>query len=524
MVSTNPRPWSGRVGALRAALVLAAPWLALVGLLPNCTPPRTDVLVVVNGQSPLSVATGTYYRTQRGIAIANVVTLSVPLADPALGSASQEYISPANFQSQIRGPLESFLTQNGLTDKVRIIVLAPGVPHRIAAASCPLDNTYLRDCPNASVDAELAVLFSSLIGAGGLGANGEAANPYYGSTQAFADWRAANPSAPLRYLVARLAGYQTPVDAATGVPSDVKALVDRALAPTGPGPVLIDEDPSRSAGLQPGNRLYLAPAAGAAAALGLTVQHDQTNTFVSDAQDLVAYGSWGSNDGYDAGPPFYGLIGGKRYPGTFRARAVAVDLVSTNARSFVSPTSYGQSLVADLVRGGVAGAAGNVNEPLLSGVANPSILFHDYLLGVPAVEAHYRSVPYLSWMNVWVGDPLMTWPTPAAASPDWDGDGVPDASDNCIRVPNANQRDTNGDHYGNACDADLDGNGIVTTSWGVISPPSLRGDLEKIQITVSLGGYDANQDLDGDGDVDDTDSSWAAMLLFQPPGPSGLAP
>jgi len=485
---------------------------------------RTDVLVVVNGRSPISVATGTYYRERRSIAAANLVELDVPLADPALGKPDQETIGSSRFQSEIRGPLETFLTRNGLADTVRIIVLTPGIPHRIAARNCPIDASYLRDCPNASVDAELAVLFSSLVGAGGLGANGEAVNPYFGSDQPFAEWRARHPGAPLRYLVARLAGYQTPVDGPSGVPSDVKALIDRATRTTRGGQALIDEDPSRPAQLAPGNQLMLDPAAGALGALGLPVRHDRTATFVSDAKDLFAYGSWGSNDGSGAGPPFYGSIGGRLHPGTFLPRAVVVDIVSTNARSFVYPPSYGQSLVADLVRGGAAGVAGNALEPLLSGVARAELLFPAYLRGAPAAEAHYRSVPYLSWMNVWVGDPLMQWPSPPAATSDRDGDRVPDASDNCLRVPNANQRDTDGDGYGNVCDADVDNDGRVTTSWGSVGPPSRGGDLEQIQLTARAGSYVPHHDLDGDGRVDVRDFAWASLLLFRPPGPSGRAP
>src|SRR5262245_50515218 len=43
---------------------------------------------------------------------------------------------------------------------------------------------------------------------------------------------------------------------------------------------------------------------------------------------------------------------------------------------------------------------------------------------------------------------------------DTDGDGVADPLDDCAFVANANQLDTDGDHAGNACDADDDGDGL----------------------------------------------------------------
>lgn len=505
------------------AIVL--PGLALLLLLPSCKPkPNGSVLVVVNGNSPVSVATGSYYAAQRKVPAGNVVTLDINTSDPALGGTGHETVSTTGFDSRIRIPIENHLIDNDLVDQIRIIVLAPGVPHRVSPGSCPLDPYYLRDCARASVDAELAVLFTDLIGAGGVGADGEAANPYYDSDQPFAEWRDDNPGAPLRYLVARLAGYQTSVDVATGVPADVKALIDRAREQVLGGQALLDEDPTRGPGLQPGNVLLLNPAAAALEALGMLVHHDVSNTFVSDAPNLVAYGSWGSNDGNHAGAPYYGLIDGKLFPGTFLPQSVVVDHVSTNARSFVDPTEYGQSLVADLVRLGATGVAGNAFEPLLSGLPRTEVLFRRYFQGENAIEAYYRSVPYLSWMNIWVGDPLMRVAVAFPPSGDSDGDGVPDASDNCIHMPNPDQRDTDDDGFGNLCDGDVNNSGRVTTSWGVTMPPSQRGDLELILLTIAAGSYNANHDLDGDGVVDDLDASLAGMMLYLPPGPSGLAP
>jgi uncharacterized protein (TIGR03790 family) len=490
------------------------------------------VLIVVNANSPMSVAIGEYYRQKRRVPAANVLALNVTTADPNLGNLPQETIATqATFDAEIRTPIQDFLTSNGLVDQIRYIVLASGIPLRFTPTSatpstCLLSYAqYLRDCARASVDAELAVLFSTLPGTGGTGTNGEARNPYYDAGTPFSSWRTQNPSAPLKYLVARLTGFQTPVDATTGIPSDVKALIDRGQGSVGVGTVLVDEDPSLPVGWRAFNRIWLDPVADQLGALAIPVQHDTTNTFQSNATDLMGYASWGSNDNHDAGAPFYGSIGGNVYPGSFARRSIAADLVSTSAYTFVYPPFYEQSLSADLVRLGAAGVSGSTWEPLAIGLARAPVLFRHYFSGAPAIEAFYRSVPYLSWMNVWIGDPLMQAPTFVLPASDADGDGVANPSDNCIYVANADQRDTNGDGYGNLCDADLDGDGVVETSWGVVSPPSAQRDLEKIQLTAGgSGGYVADRDLDGDNDVDADDVSIAQQQLFFPPGPSGLNP
>ncbi|MEO1573752.1 MAG: thrombospondin type 3 repeat-containing protein, partial [Pseudomonadota bacterium] len=108
---------------------------------------------------------------------------------------------------------------------------------------------------------------------------------------------------------------------------------------------------------------------------------------------------------------------------------------------------------------------------------------------------------------------LVEWcllPTLAGGA-DSDGDGVADDADNCTLIPNADQRDTNGDGFGNACDADLNNDGIVN----VVD----LGLLRSVFFTS-----DADADLNGDGVVNVVDLGIMRSGFFAPPGPSGVAP
>ncbi len=94
---------------------------------------------------------------------------------------------------------------------------------------------------------------------------------------------------------------------------------------------------------------------------------------------------------------------------------------------------------------------------------------------------------------------------------DVDGDFVLNNQDNCVTISNTSQYDSNGDGYGNACDADLDNNGIVNFL-----------DLDLLGDQFLTAGPDG--DLNGDGSVNFLDLSIAGELFFMSPGPSALVP
>jgi len=91
-----------------------------------------------------------------------------------------------------------------------------------------------------------------------------------------------------------------------------------------------------------------------------------------------------------------------------------------------------------------------------------------------------------------------------------DEDGIPDAEDNCTLVANADQRDTDNDNFGNICDPDFNGNGIVDPA-----------DFSLLKSRFGQPGF-PDQDLNGNGIVDPFDFSLLKSTFGQPPGPSGL--
>ena len=94
---------------------------------------------------------------------------------------------------------------------------------------------------------------------------------------------------------------------------------------------------------------------------------------------------------------------------------------------------------------------------------------------------------------------------------DVDGDHIPDDADNCSLVANADQRDTDGDGYGNICDPDFNNDLVVNAA-----------DLAYLKTRFFSNDPDA--DLNGDGFVNAADLSILKQMFFNAPGPSGTVP
>ncbi|MDJ0789528.1 MAG: GDSL-type esterase/lipase family protein [Myxococcota bacterium] len=116
------------------------------------------------------------------------------------------------------------------------------------------------------------------------------------------------------------------------------------------------------------------------------------------------------------------------------------------------------------------------------------------------------------------------------SSDDADGDLVADACDNCVLVANPRQRDANAaedddasvagvQHYGDACDADLNEDGLV-------APDDFFGHLRPcLGATAPFVGTCGEADFDGDGIVGPSDFfSVFRPSIGQPPGPGATEP
>lgn len=99
---------------------------------------------------------------------------------------------------------------------------------------------------------------------------------------------------------------------------------------------------------------------------------------------------------------------------------------------------------------------------------------------------------------------------------DSDGDGVIDQVDNCVNVPNADQRDTNQDGFGNICDADLNNSLLVTTADFAI----MRSVLNQ---SAGSSATAADADMNGSGTVTTGDVALFRVRINTVPGPSGHA-
>ena len=94
---------------------------------------------------------------------------------------------------------------------------------------------------------------------------------------------------------------------------------------------------------------------------------------------------------------------------------------------------------------------------------------------------------------------------------DAETDGIGDLCDNCTLVSNNAQTDSDGDMFGNACDADFNNDGVVN-------------GLDVGTYISQFGTTGPDADFNEDGVVNGLDTGAFVDMFGQAPGPSGLVP
>lgn len=366
-------------------LVIASA-VSLLCALPSHAQTGANVLVIINETSADSVKIGEYYVAKRAIPAENVVRLRTPVTDE---------IDRARFEYEIERPISELLTRHGTQDQIIYLVLTKGIPLRVRGSG-GLEGSV------AAVDSELALLYRKLLGIP-LPPAGRIPNPYYlGNGVPSAAKRFSHAQHDI-FLVTRLDGFTV---------QDALAVVDRGVAPAADGVFVLDQR-----GSIVGNRIgdaWLSAAAERLTSEGLKerVVLETSRAPAASGRPALGYFSWGSND-----PALT-----RKIDVTFVPGALAGMFVSTDARTLTEPPpswmvgKFGdkkgyyagspQSLTGDLIRAGATGVTGHVAEPYLDGSARPQIVFPAYVAGFNLAEAFYLSIPYLSWQNIVIGDPL----------------------------------------------------------------------------------------------------------------------
>jgi uncharacterized protein (TIGR03790 family) len=355
---------------------------------PTPTRESAATVVVYNNFDPGSVDLAAYYAKRRAIPLDHIV---------GLNCAVSEEITREQYDDTIAEPLRRIFAERGwwhappepntpITDnQIRFIALMRGIPLKIAGvANYPGDSFTSRmqqlDTNAAAVDSELSTL-----GVRTRRISGGMRNPYYNSFTPFMD----TPLAPIM-LVCRLDGPTVDI---------VKNMIDGAIAAERRGLMgfaYIDLRGITSGPMAEGDQ-WLATAAVDLRKYGLPLIWDNSPALIPadfPMDHAAVYLGWYSSsvEGPMARDDFRFVQG-----------AIAVHIHSFSAQTLRDPKA---NWCAPLLAHGAAATLGNVYEPYLDLTPHLDVFADRLRNGFNFAESGYASVPALSWMTTFVGDPL----------------------------------------------------------------------------------------------------------------------
>ena len=490
----RPSPPASRT---RSAGRLAATLLLLVTTGCDALPwsSRDDVLVLARHGDATSLAIAHAFAARRDVPEERILELTLSTLP------SERGIDAETYHREIAEPVERHLRIADPDRDVRVLVTTRGLPLFVEdCAPAP--------CRRASLDAALAQLGRTT---GGL-AFEMRPNPVFGRPTTPPD----DPTSALRFLVARLEAPSAETDAPGEVPSALAIALARPDPESLEGPAPTDwwlATAERPEARSPAVSLLFEPVSRQLPHWGQRVCDACPRSGAPDARfgGVVIAGA----DALDAPPE------GLRLTDPGLVLSLAPTPFERRRGSGRAPEGDFERLLERWLLRGATAIGLHLGDPDVSMVARPGAMLLARVQGRSAVEAWFAGLPLLGGPHVFVGDPFRAVPVPealASRAADPDGDGIATAEDNCPRHHNADQRDTNGDGFGNRCDGDVDDDGLVETSGGRIYPLDERGDLERVALSARRGAYTPDHDLDGDGDVDERDLVIVRLGLHRAPG------
>lgn len=402
-------------------------------------------IILVNQNSPESMAVGNYYQIRRGVPQNQILTLD---------TTTNDTISLTDYNTQIRDPVRTFLNDHNLRNTIRYIVPTYGIPSKINTPDKTAVDSFLADlfdvAPAKSIWSNRSYSMSE--------------NPYWKGTHATPYYQNGNHLQPAHlasgtdiYLVSRLDGTSAKI---------AKGLVDKALYAgkyTGPAnnnqayiyPISsLSNGPSVICGVISKTGYSCTPVGSGYPVYDMT--YDPTYDYNSPAtREKYSYwfycidnpanstcgdgstktvADWAAKKVYFKegkhvlGSPFGGpnplwLVspGNEYYDiwGNWRPGSIPFHFQSYTAGHTIRDTNeWWSAVVANLLAADVTATTGTVSEPFATGLPQP-LAFYDYFLnGDDGVgfsgstkhynfaESMYMASPYIKWTNIVIGDPL----------------------------------------------------------------------------------------------------------------------
>jgi len=350
------------------------------------------VLVVYNTAFPDSVEVADYYMVRRGIPEANRCPIRTDPDDDV-----NYFISLDSFLTKVRDPIQGCLTAVG-PNNILYIVLTYLTPFKT------YDGSFLT-FSERSTDDLIADVWSPVIAY-------RRVHPYYAPSHSaldqyapytsFADFRDGLIGSPF-YSVWRLDGYDK---------EQSKGLVDKA----------IQAETQGLAGQGCFDRRYG------------DIQYVQDSSYGSADWDIFKSAEFASAVGYEVteddneaefgtppapdrcdGAVFYsGWYSYGHYNDAFswNTGAIGWHIDSLSCESPRSANTWSGGALAN----GITVTSGVVSEPFLDGIPVSDGVFRNLFEGANVGDAFLRNLPYVRWMNLFIGDPLYR-PFPGGVPP-----------------------------------------------------------------------------------------------------------